>query len=272
MQYLTETLKTPLSETARMTGYILDNSSEVDEKRVRPAVIICPGGGYRFTSDREAEPIAVKMSSFGLQAFVVRYSVAPARYPTALYELAAAVKLVRENASQYHVDPNKIIVLGFSAGGHLAANLATVWNQPILEQGGFTAADCQPNALVLGYPVITSGTFAHEDSFRALLGEDATEQQLSAVSLEKQVSENTPPTFIWTVADDEVVPAENSLMFAQALKKAGVSCELHVFRHGYHGMSLGTKETTNPAAGEMISPTVAIWTELLANWVNEVFE
>ena len=221
MQYFTEKLTTSLSQDATLTGYVMDNSSEIDSQRLRPAVIVCPGGGYRFTSDREAEPIALKMNFFGCQSFVLRYSCAPAQYPTALFELATAVKLVRQRAAEFHVDPQKIVVLGFSAGGHLAANLATKWDQPELTEAGFVPAEIKPNALALGYPVITSGAFAHEDSFNALLGEKTTEESLNQVSLEKQVTEQTPPAFIWTIDDDATVPVENSLLYVRALKKLG---------------------------------------------------
>ena len=272
MQYFTEKLTTSLSQDATLTGYVMDNSSEIDSQRLRPAVIVCPGGGYRFTSDREAEPIALKMNSFGCQSFVLRYSCAPAQYPTALFELATAVKLVRQRAAEFHVDPQKIVVLGFSAGGHLAANLATKWDQPELTEAGFVPAEIKPNALALGYPVITSDAFAHEDSINALLGEKASEGSLNQVSLEKQVTEQTPPAFIWTTDDDATVPVENSLLYVRALKKVGISCELHIFAHGVHGMSLATKETATLGRPEQISGSVAVWPELFAHWLEEIFK
>ena len=271
MQYFTEKIVTPLSKTATLTGYVLDNSQEIDQDRVRPAVIVVPGGSYRFTSDREAEPVAVKMNSLGCQSFVLRYSCASARYPTSLYELATAVAMVRQHAADWHVDPNKIIVYGFSAGGHLAASLATKWDQPELTTAGFTAAEIQPNGLALAYPVITSGPFAHEESFQLLLGDEPSDDQLQNVSLEHQVTESTPPTFLWTVDDDAVVPMENSLLFGKALKKAGVSCELHVFAHGQHGMSMADGQTAGPASPEMISTSVAVWQTLFAHWLSENF-
>ncbi len=271
MKCFSESIMAPLSTNATLSVYVLDNNPEVDENRVRPAVLICPGGGYRFTSEREAEPIAIKMNSFGYQAFVLWYSYAPAKYPTALYEAAAAVRKIRQKAGNYHVDPDKIIIMGFSAGGHLAADLATMWDQPVLTDVGFKPNDIKPNALALGYPVITTGAYAHEDSFRALLGEKVAEDKLAELSIEKQVTENTVPAFIWTIYDDEIVPVENSLLFAQALKKAGISCELHIFAHGFHGMSLANSETTNPNSQEQASKAVAVWPELFSNWVKEIF-
>lgn len=271
MKYFTEKILTSLSKKATLTGYILDNSPEIDLERTRPAVLICPGGGYRFTSDKEAEPIAVKMNSLGCQVFVLRYSCAPARYPTALFELATAVKFIRDKAADLYVDPQKIIVLGFSAGGHLAANLATKWDQPLLTSAGFIAEEIKPNALALAYPVITTGAFAHEDSFKALLGDEASAEDLLDVSLEKQVSDQTPPAFIWTVYDDAVVPVENTLSYVKSLKRVGVNCEMHIFAHGTHGMSLANEETA-PKDSEQRSQAVAVWPKLFENWLKEIFK
>lgn len=271
MKYFTEKISTSFSNEATLTGYILDNSAEVDADRTRPAVLICPGGGYRFTSDKEAEPVAIKMNSIGCQAFVLRYSCAPAHYPTALFELATAVKLIRDKAVDFNVDPQEIIVLGFSAGGHLAASLATKWDQDVLTSAGFVAEEIKPNALALAYPVITTGAFAHEDSFKALLGENASEETLNDLSLEKQVTEQTPPAFIWTIYDDASVPVENTLLYVKALKRVGINCELHIFSHGAHGMSLATEETA-PYDSEHRSHAVEIWPQLFANWLQNRVE
>ena len=161
MQIITQTLTTPLTETAKLTGYVLDNTAEIDENRVRPAVVICPGGGYAFVSQREGQAIANQMNAIGLQAFVLDYSCTPTHFPAQLAELATAVKVIREHANEWHVDPKKIIAMGFSAGGHLAGSLATMWNQPVLKDLGFDPEEIRPNALAIGYPVITSGEKAH---------------------------------------------------------------------------------------------------------------
>ncbi|MCI1135960.1 alpha/beta hydrolase [Enterococcus gallinarum] len=258
----------PFSKSeATLTSYVIDNSEEMEQDRLRPAIIICPGGGYEFLSDREAEPIAIKMMSFGFQAFVLHYSIKPHVYPLALQELAASVQLIRQNHSQWHVDPEKIIVAGFSAGGHLAASLGVFWQEDFLTEtlSGANHEWC-PNGLLLSYPVLSSGEFAHEGSFRALLGNRYDEQK-AQLSLEKQVSRNTPPTFLWHTLEDGLVPAENSLLFAKQLRKFDIPYELHIFPRGGHGLSLGTKETAS--GGEhAIEDSVVRWLELFADWVR----
>ncbi|MGJ9385042.1 alpha/beta hydrolase [Salipaludibacillus sp. CF4.18] len=236
------TIRTENSE-AKLYTYILNNSPDIDSERKRPTIVICPGGGYEFTSDREAEPVAIRLNAMGFNACVLRYSVRPAHYPTALLELSKAVSLIRKNADQWHVDRNKIIVAGFSAGGHLAASLGVHWNKSFLaERLGIASEDIKPNGLLLSYPVITSGTHAHKGSFEALL--DGKEEALfEEVSLEKQVSEDTPSTFLWHTTTDVSVPVQNSLMFAEALVKNKISLEMHIYPKGVHGLSLGTEET-----------------------------
>ncbi|WP_162012676.1 alpha/beta hydrolase [Streptococcus sp. S784/96/1] len=254
-----------IGNKAQLQGYLLDNSLEIDPNRKRPAVIICPGGGYSFTSDREAEPVAVKLLQFGFQVFVLRYSVAPIRYPSALIQLAKSVKMVRKNAEKWHVNSNGIIIAGFSAGGHLAANLGVEWHEEHLKAYlGGDEADWQPNGLLLSYPVISSGEYAHIDSFKKLLGEDF-ERQKEMLSLENRVTEKTPPTFIWHTGEDGLVPAENSLLFVQALRKHQVSAECHLYAFGGHGLSLGTAETAiNNDYG--VEETISGWIEQFAWW------
>ncbi len=248
---------------ATLTTYIIDNTME--EEKVRPLVLICPGGGYAMTSPREAEPIALQMNSIGLHACVLRYSCAPAVFPTALNQLAKSVKLIRESADKWKVDPNKIVVLGFSAGGHLTASLGTFWNKEfLLRDLNVDMEEIKPNALVLSYPVITSGEFAHQGSFENLLGErmmDSNWRQL--VSLEKQVDETMPKSFIWHTFEDQDVPVENSLYLATAMRRAKVPFALHVFEKGGHGLALGTKES-----GEVVTE-VQPWIKLAGDWILE---
>lgn len=256
------------NSAAKLYTYILNNSPEIDSNRKRPTIIICPGGGYEFTSDREAEPIAIKMNAMGFNACVLRYSVRPATFPTALLELSIAVALIRKNAEQWHVDKNKIIVAGFSAGGHLAASLGVFWNRSFLsEMLGISNEEIKPNGILLSYPVITSGQFAHKGSFAALLGENY-DLLLNEVSLEKQVSEHTPPTFLWHTFTDELVPVENSLMFANSLLKNKVSLEMHIYPKGAHGLSLGTEETKGYDNVLTLQPEVANWIEMAGRWIK----
>ncbi|WP_125767587.1 alpha/beta hydrolase [Lapidilactobacillus wuchangensis] len=271
MQLIEKTIKTKLTDNAKFYGYVLDNSEEMDINRRRPAILVIPGGGYVMTSDREAEPVAIKMLSKGYQAFILRYNVAPVHYPASLLEIASSVKLIRDNAEAWHVDPDKIIVAGFSAGGHLAANLATAWNSKLLKDYGYQSADIKPNGLLLGYSVISSGKYAHVDSFKNLLGDDYDNEAIrESVSLEKQVTADTPATFLWHTYTDDCVPVENTLLFADALKKANVPFEMHIFPKGGHGLSIATAETAIPN-GYGIQPEVSVWPDLFATWVKNTF-
>lgn len=252
----------------KLYTYLLDTTEEISLKRKRPAVIVCPGGAYAFKSAREAEPIAVQYLARNINAFVLQYSVAPNRFPTAVQELAQAVILVREHADDWFIDPDKIIVLGFSAGGHLAGSLGTLWNRPFFEEAfGFSKA-WKPNGMILCYPVITMGEFTHEESKRLLLGETAGKEQWESVSLEKQVSEDTVPAFLWHTQEDEAVPVENSLYYAAALRKKGIPFELHVYEKGVHGLSLCNEITS--AVQEQIVPDNAGWLELSVKWIRRL--
>ncbi len=260
-------IRTEHSE-AKLYTYILDNSSEIDSSRTRPTIIICPGGGYEFTSDREAEPIAIRMNAMGFNACVLRYSVRPATFPTSLLELSMSVALIRKNAEKWHVDRNKIIVAGFSAGGHLAASLGVFWNRSFLsEMLGTSNEEIKPNGILLSYPVITSGPFAHEGSFVALLGEKYNEL-LHEVSLENQVSTDTPPTFLWHTYTDEPVRVQNSFLFGNALLENNVSLEMHIYPKGIHGLALGTEETKAKNIECTIQSEVANWIEMAARWIK----
>ncbi|MFD1484759.1 alpha/beta hydrolase [Lacticaseibacillus baoqingensis] len=270
MQTIQHTLTTPLSRGAEVSGYLLTNSPEIDPYRIRPAIVLCPGGGYEMTSDREAEPVAMQLLARGWHVFILRYSVgADHPFPTALVELAATVAWVRAHAAKWRIDPTKIVAAGFSAGGHLAATLGTFWAQPRWQEYGLTADQIRPNALLLGYPVISSGQFAHAGSFATLLGPHPTEALKTLVSAEQQVTQNTPPTFIWGTFADPTVPVENSLMFANALHEHGVECELHLFARGGHGLSLGTNETSTPD-GWGVVPPIQPWIDLFATWMHTV--
>lgn len=202
---------------ANLFTYFLDNSPEIDPERKRPVVLICPGGGYQMTSDREAEALAVRFMAMGYHAAILRYSVAPARFPEALLQLATAVAMLRENAEKWHIDTEKIVVQGSSAGGHLAASLGVFWNKPFVAEAlGMDSEKFRPNGLMLSYPVITSGEKAHKGSFESVLGEDyADEEKRRFLSLEYNVTKDTPSTFLWHTAPDDTVPVENSLLFSR---------------------------------------------------------
>ncbi|WP_226035493.1 alpha/beta hydrolase [Aquibacillus saliphilus] len=255
---------------AKLHTYILNNSIEIDENRIRPTVIICPGGGYEFTSDREAEPIAIQMNALGFNACILRYSVYPKTYPTSLLELAQSVAIVRENSDKWHVNKDKIIIAGFSAGGHLAASLGVFWKKEFLaKQLRLSHENIKPNGLLLSYPVITSGEYGHKESFKALLDE-SYEKSLHELSLENMVTKDTPPTFLWHTGTDEAVPVENSILFANALLKNKISIEMHIYPEGVHGLALGTEETKSKHHSETVLHEVSNWIEMAGRWIRHL--
>lgn len=251
--------------------YIIEDSPEFKLKK-RPVVIVCPGGGYCFLSDREGEVLALQYAAMGFHAVVLNYSIAPATYPTALLEMAATIILLREKAEEWHIDTEKIIVAGSSAGGHLAASYGMFWKQDFIAEGielnGPDREILRPNGMILSYPVITSGEFAHRESFQNLLGE-RYDALVDWVSLEKRVNADTPPAFIWHTFEDGCVPVENSLLLVSAMRKAGIPVEFHLYPKGGHGLSLANELTQSPQ-GEEIEPCCQSWIELVRTWLRNL--
>lgn len=244
-------------------------TSYAHENRPRATVLICPGGGYNHVSEREGEPIAMQFYAKGYNAFVLRYSTRDLNddmYPTQLLEVSAALAYIRRNSEYYNTKKDVIAVCGFSAGGHLAATLATLWQESfVCDALGIEKGENMPNGLILAYPVITSGEFAHRGSFENLLGNDADSELLNKLSLENSVGEHTPPTFIWHTLNDGTVPSENTFLLANALRKAGVPFEMHIYPDGCHGLALATKETGR-VEDNTINPHVASWIDLCLVW------
>ena len=254
---------------AIISAYIPENSEEININKKRETIIICPGGGYEFTSDREAEPIALKFVAQGFNAVVIRYSIAPVRYPTALLELAETVRYVREKEKEWNVDTEKVIVCCFSAGGHLAGSLGVLWNNEIIEKYlDIKNEEVKPNAMILCYPVISSGEFAHKGSFDSLLGEKEAEISRENLSLEKLVSIETPKTFLWHTFDDGTVPVQNSLLFSNALASNKVQFELHIYPSGVHGLGLCEEITAMNGRSEHINSHIASWFNLACQWIK----
>ncbi len=219
-----------------------------EDDQIRPGMIIAPGGAYRYASPFEGNLPALEFYRAGYNVFVLVYTVnhldeldAPlGRQP--LRDISRAVRIVRAHCAQCHVDPLKIAVCGFSAGGHLCASLCVHHEEIKDPDPEYEEVSNRPDAAVLCYPVITSGEYANRESFRALLGEAPDEEELDYLSLERHVTEDTPPCFIWQTATDASVPVENSYLFAEACRKAGVPYAHHVFSDGVHGMSVATPE------------------------------
>ena len=228
---------------------------------VGTAVIVAPGGGYHaLAMDYEGTQIAKWLNGYGIAAFVLRYRLGPTyHHPVELMDAQRAIRMVRAQAAAFHVAPNRIGIWGFSAGGHLAATTGTHF-----DSGSATAADpidrasSRPDFLVLAYPVISfTSPFAHKGSLHNLLGDNPDTKLVESLSSELQVTKETPPAFLFSTTADTVVPPENTLLFYQALRKAGVAVEMHVFQNGPHGVGLAE-----------FDPALALWPQLLANWLR----
>jgi acetyl esterase/lipase len=277
--------------------YLLDAIS-VAPDRCRPMIIVIPGGAYARKSDREAEPVALRFLAMGCHACILDYSVAPNHFPTALNELSLAIAKIREHAGEWHVDPDAILLCGFSAGAHLACSSGVYWNQPVAyDPIHRTSKEVRPNGLILSYPVITAGDYAHKGSFENLTGilpgEDVTEAdmdhvnwqgdltaaqaeqaspaaRLHYVSLERHITPDMPPTFLWHTVTDEMVPVENTLLLAAALQHSGISYELHIYPNGRHGLSLAIEETAGTRENS-VEPCCQSWISLVQLWIETKF-
>jgi acetyl esterase/lipase len=239
-------------------------------KATGAAIVVCPGGGYGFlATEHEGKDVADWLNSLGIAAAVLKYRLGPRyHHPVMLEDAQRAIRMVRARASEWHVDPGRVGVLGFSAGGHLASTVATHF-----DSGRSDAPDpvdrlsCRPDLAILIYPVIALSTpYGHSGSLKNLLGERPAQELIESLSNERQVNSNTPPTFLAHTNEDKGVPAENSLLFAMALRKAGVPVELHLFEKGPHGLGMGTGW-----ASRKIPPDVAFqaWTALCATWFKQ---
>ena len=227
------------------------------QKRGDGTVVIFAGGGYYVRAPYEEIDYALRLNEYGLNVFTVDYRVAPDRFPLPLLDARRAVRFVRKNAKRFGINPQKVAVMGSSAGGHLAG-LVSTYREPIEGEGtdDVDRIDFLPDACVLCYPVITlSESHRHKKSASNLLGE--REGELAAkLSLDRIADEKTPRTFLWHTANDELVPVLNSLRYAERLREFGVPFEMHIFPDGRHGLGLSHE-----------NPHVAAWTELLRKWL-----
>lgn len=244
--------------------------------RVRPAVIVVAGGGYSEICEREGEPIALAYFAKGYNVFTLEYSCAPNIYPTQLIEGCMAIAYVKDNAKQLCINEHQIAIAGFSAGGHLAAMTSTLFEEncvkDVLKEKIILS---RPDALILGYPVISSGEFSHRGSISNITGGDFA--LYDKISLEKQVKENSTPAFIWGTANDDVVPCENAFSYALACLTHGVKFEFHIYEYGRHGLGLANEQTATPlgrvadsTVEEYIRPDVSTWFDLSLTWLKNL--
>ena len=250
-----------ITSDAYFKTYCPDNLEEFSSGRNRTAVIVIPGGGYEFVSEREGEPIALQFLKDDIASFVLTYTVGDFTYPTPIDEVFATILYIRKNAKKYHINPNKIVLAGFSAGGHLAASTAMLWNSEEFAQlFNVSNSKLKVNGLVLGYPVISmdknnshSGTIKRRTQF--------IDEELEKFSIEKHITSDFPKTFIWLTSEDKLVPPYNSLVLAQTLVDNNIPVELHMYPVGVHGLALADNNTCLRDKTKTDYPDAHTWIE-----------
>ena len=252
-------LSIPGHPEATLEGYILDCELSLGQSQDRPAIVVCPGGGYLYCSPREAEPVALRYAAKGFHAFILRYSEGwDAAGFAPLEEVSWVIGHLRENAAQWHIDPNKIVTCGFSAGGHLA-----------LAAG--VKGENKPNAMILGYPAVTTPNHPMSNFMVKLLAgkKEVTDEDCAEFSLEKFITKDAPPVFLAATAEDGLSPY-GALLVANTYSRLGKPYELHMFQHGPHGYSLAD-ETTADGSSQVLNSCFAQWHELSVDWLYRIF-
>ena len=252
-------MQVPGYPEATLEGYLLDCEITLGTEVNRPAVLVCPGGGYVYCSPREAEPVALRYAAKGFHAFILRYSVGKDAADFApLKEVSWAIGHIRENAEAWHIDPQKIAVCGFSAGGHLA-----------LASG--LLGENKPNAMILGYPAVNIPNYPGVNFMLQLLTgrKDVTDADAAYFSLENHITRQSPPVFMAATAED-MLTGFGALPVAKKYSDLGMPYELHVFQHGPHGYSVAD-ETSADGSEEMLNPAFAQWHGLSVAWLHRIF-
>lgn len=249
----------PQYPEATLEGYILDCKMPFGKDTARPAVVVCPGGGYVYCSDAEAEPVALSYTASGFHAFILRYSTGfHAAGFAPLKQVDWVIGMLRENAAQWNIDPEKIIICGFSAGGHLA-----------LASG--VMGENRPNAMILGYPVASAPCWPGMDFMLKLLTgkETVTQEDADQYELTSKITKDAPPVFMMATAEDALTPY-GSLAIAKRYSELGLGYEMHIFQYGPHGYSLAN-ETSCMGSSRKIDPSFAHWQKLSVDWIYKTF-
>ena len=249
----------PGHEEATLDGYILDCDLALGQYALRPAIVVCPGGGYVYCSDAEAEPVALSYTASGFHAFILRYSTGKKAAGFApLKQVDWVISMLRENAEKWHIDPNKILVCGFSAGGHLA-----------LASG--VSGEHKPNGMILGYPVASAPSWPGMDFMLKLLTgkETVSPADEEPFNLIPKITKDAPPVFLMATAEDALTPY-GSLAIAKRYSEVGLGYELHIFQYGPHGYSLAN-ETSAMGSSQKLDASFAHWQKLSVDWIFKTF-
>lgn len=252
-------LTVPSHPEATLEGYILDCEISLGQDTNRPAIVVCPGGGYVYCSPREAEPVALRYAARGFHAFILRYSTGwDAAEFSPLKEVSWVIGYIREHAAEWHVDPSKIVTCGFSAGGHLALAAGLL-------------GENRPNAMILGYPAVTVPNMPGVDFMLKLLTgrKEVTDADAAYFSLANHIDKNSPPVFLVATAEDSLSPF-GALTVVNRYSQLGLGYELHMFQHGPHGYSLAD-ETTADGSSQVINTSFAQWHALSVDWLHRIF-
>ncbi len=238
----------------------------------RPGVVVLPGGAYQFPSISEGEPVAMAFAGAGFNAYLLRYSIAPyAEFPNSAADVCRALKLIRSRSEEWGQDPDRLALCGFSAGGHVAGCVGTMWNrEDVLAASGCREQEGRPNALILGYPGVTVDIEGEGDMYRLLAGDRSLEELREIASVENWVGAHTPPVFLWNIYGDRIVPVEHGLLLMEALARHDVPFECHTYMAGAHASSLNTT-ASSLGDPERENLRVARWMEDCISWLELVF-
>lgn len=269
-----ETINITEDGRVNLTCYYREEKEGLPNANKTPAILIFPGGGYNHLSEREADPIAFEFFAKGYSCFILRYSINQyAKFPDPLIEALKAIAIIRRNGDKFNIDPEKIAVIGFSAGGHLAGTLATLWHEEEYQlQANVTYDEVRPNAIILGYAVTSTDWVRRalpDLKLNPFQIDFTNDDEVKLMEPYRNVSKNTPPTFLMHTTEDSTVPSMDSLKFALALEENSIPYEMHIFQKGGHGLSLGNILTDN-GTKNCINYNFSKWIELCLNWLKEI--